>query len=290
MSFVGKILVVMQLLLSVCFMAFAGAVHSTHINWKNEAKKQTDQVSKLNTDLNTVRADFEKFKDSTAANLKNAEARAGVSDASAVGLKQQVDQLLREKSDLNRRLGEAQRLATISGEEAVARRNESIQLRLIRQQQSDQLIAEAAQRTQLEDQLASASTDLSVAIAKNKELIGTVGQYQRFLDLNRLEFDPKEVAGSQSTPPNVDGKVLATRAAKSSGSAELIQLSLGSDQGLLQGHEMVVYRSGVASGTKAKYLAKVRIVEIYPDQATAEVIERGPNGAIQKGDDVTTKL
>ena len=34
MSFVGKILVVVQLVLSVLFMAFAGAVQSAHVNWR----------------------------------------------------------------------------------------------------------------------------------------------------------------------------------------------------------------------------------------------------------------
>ena len=40
MSFVGKILVVVQLVLSVLFMALAGAVFSVHQNWKDKYDKQ----------------------------------------------------------------------------------------------------------------------------------------------------------------------------------------------------------------------------------------------------------
>ena len=34
MSFIGKILVVMQLVLSICLMAFAAAVSTYQTNWK----------------------------------------------------------------------------------------------------------------------------------------------------------------------------------------------------------------------------------------------------------------
>ena len=47
MSFVGKILVVVQLVLSVLFMSFAAAVNSAHVNWRKETIKAQDQVKKV---------------------------------------------------------------------------------------------------------------------------------------------------------------------------------------------------------------------------------------------------
>ena len=72
--------------------------------------------------------------------------------------------------------------------------------------------------------------------------------------------------------------------------AELVEISLGSDQGLKKGHEMTVYRSGLNKGANGKYLAKIVIVNTYPDKAVGRVIEGSRNGVIQKGDNVSTRF
>ena len=45
MHFVGKILVVLQLILSIFFMAFAGVVYNTHVKWNEETSKQKKLVA-----------------------------------------------------------------------------------------------------------------------------------------------------------------------------------------------------------------------------------------------------
>ena len=62
--------------------------------------------------------------------------------------------------------------------------------------------------------------------------------------------------------------------------------SIGSDDGLQNGHELDVYRG-------AKYLGRVRIVETRPDRAVASVLKEFKEVAqdfIRKGDRVATKL
>ena len=51
MTFVGKLLVVLQLVLTVCFMAFAGAVYSYHTNWQTESIKLRGELKKSADDL-----------------------------------------------------------------------------------------------------------------------------------------------------------------------------------------------------------------------------------------------
>lgn len=66
---------------------------------------------------------------------------------------------------------------------------------------------------------------------------------------------------------------------------KLIMMSIGSDDGLMEGHTLDVIRRG-----ESKWMGKVIIVSVYPDEAVAEVIDTAANGIIEEGDDVTTKL
>ena len=49
MHFVGKILVILVLILSIMFMAFAGVVYNAQISWRAEALKQKDLLDVFGT-------------------------------------------------------------------------------------------------------------------------------------------------------------------------------------------------------------------------------------------------
>ena len=51
MTFVGKILVVFQLVLSICFMAFAGAVFTAQTNWKVKADTAQKDLEKARGEI-----------------------------------------------------------------------------------------------------------------------------------------------------------------------------------------------------------------------------------------------
>ncbi len=51
MNFIGKIFVVLILVMSVVFMAFAVAVYGTHQNWKEKAEQEAQRVANLQTTL-----------------------------------------------------------------------------------------------------------------------------------------------------------------------------------------------------------------------------------------------
>ena len=70
MQFVGKILVVLQLILSVFFMAFAGVVYNSQVKWREYAKKQEEMVGKANRDLSDSRAAFDRLQTDVAAKEK----------------------------------------------------------------------------------------------------------------------------------------------------------------------------------------------------------------------------
>lgn len=290
MSFVGKILVVVQLLMSILLMVFAGAVSSTHTNWRTETNKTKESLKKANTDMADLKTEFEKFKTEAQAEKNRVEGRAGEAEAQNVGLKQQVEQLNREKKDLTVSLATANELSQISGEEAKARRTESITLREINQKLLTSRDTEFRAKTKLEDDLQSLQLDYEAAQQKVKYLLGELALRNSTLESYGISTDPKDLVANVSSPPRVHGKVLDIKPARTKGMNELIEISLGSDDGLAKGHQLFVFRSGLGTGEKPKYLGKIKIVNTTPDRCVAMVIEEQRGGAIQKGDNVTTKF
>lgn len=290
MSFVGKILVVLQVVLSVMFMAFAGAVYSTHMNWRTVAMKSEENVKKARSEINDLQTEFDKFKTASTAKLNLAENRASKAEADNVGLKQQVDQITKEKNDLGTQFATANQLAQIAGEEAKARRAESIELREINTRLLASRDAGVKQISKLEDSIQSLKLDYGAAQQKVKDLLNQVALFQRKLESLNVSIDPKELLANVNVPPRVDGYIRETMAAKAQGNSELVEVSLGSDDGLAKGHTMFVYRSGLKDGGRPKFLGKIRIVSTTPDLAVGVVLEETKTGVIQKGDHVTTKL
>ncbi len=70
---------------------------------------------------------------------------------------------------------------------------------------------------------------------------------------------------------------------------EFVEVSIGSDDGLLKNHLLDVYRSSAAGGAP-KYLGKIKIVYVTNDRAVGQVVQAAKNGIIERGDNVTTRL
>ena len=63
----------------------------------------------------------------------------------------------------------------------------------------------------------------------------------------------------------------------------MIEISIGSDDGLKEGHTVEVYRG-------QRYLGRAKIVQTAPDKSVGKILPRSQNGPIQVGDRVATKL
>ena len=64
---------------------------------------------------------------------------------------------------------------------------------------------------------------------------------------------------------------------------DLIEISLGADDGLKEGHTLDVYRGNT-------YLGRVVIRRTAPDRSVGQIMKELQRGQIRKGDHVTTKL
>ncbi len=78
-------------------------------------------------------------------------------------------------------------------------------------------------------------------------------------------------------PADLHGKVLAVSA------KDLVEVSIGSDDGLKVGNTLEVYRG-------SHYLGRIEVLRLDVDRAVGKILQDYKRGPIQKGDEVATHL
>ncbi|WP_437192796.1 hypothetical protein [Planctomicrobium sp. SH527] len=287
MSYVGKILVVVQVALSLLFMTFAGAVFTVHQNWQvkykqsqEQLKKSQGEVSIAREELTNARRDFEsKFaEESQRANgfsAKNTTLTAQVTE-----MKTQVDQLQQQRAT---QTGLAEAKAT----EAKFRQEESDKQRVENRKLQTKLDESAAEIRDLRDKLFTQEESYRQLNKTYENGLAQLAFLKRVVSNAGLETDPEVVAKSMAPPPPVDGIVKSLRKNRAN-RVQFVELSIGSDDGLVKGNELDVVR--ITDKDKSEWLGRVRLVELGANWAVGEVITASKNGIIQEGDNVTSKL
>lgn len=286
MTFVGKLLVIVQLVLSICFMMLAGAVFTRHMTWKDEARELQASVESRDADYRKLQTEKDDVIKALQADLARAENEATDSKAE---LRQKVDEIENQKILIDTQkieLNTQQALASIAGDEAKIRREEALSARRINEQLNTALNDQNQRVRQLEDELFNREVDANSLTEKYESLLKGMATLRKVLVANQLEPDPNKYARKLAPPPLVMGKVLDTKQSGRGTSRQLIEVSIGSDDGVTEGNVLYVYRVGEQN----KYLGQIRLELVTPDRAVGVVVERAKNGVIEKEDYVTTKL
>ena len=288
MSFLGKLLVGLQFVLSIVFLTFAGAVFTTQQNWMNEKSR----VEKTLADVNREKEQLLEEKRNVETRLTNeltvekmnaAEAR-GKAETSEAKLEIAEKELVAAKTTSD----EQRTLAKLATEEARQRRDEALAQRAINNDLHKLLNQKNEKNKALEDIVFNKTVEEKAMQDKHTKLLADYAIFQKIIAANGLPTDPKKVAGMQTPPPAVDGEVLETKRGGRSGS-DLVEFSLGADDGLAEGHKLFVFRPA-AGERAAKFLGEIKIVYVTPDKSVGTVVSRAKNGIIEKGDHVTSKL
>lgn len=285
MTTVGKILVVLHLVLSILFMAFAGAVFTSQKNWRTVAKTQTDLLAKATQKQKDQQAEFDKEKTDTAKKLGDQvdEIRKLTGEKSA--LDTQAKALDADNKRLNVALDGVRDQSALSTTEADERKKEADLQReknSVLFQTREELIAGLQKAS---DDKFGLDLQLQQLTEKHERMLADLATMKRFLASKNLTTDPKLMQAQVTPPPPLDGLITDYRK-DPKGGMEYVEISLGSDEGMNVGHKMTAYS---ASG---KYLGQIRLTQVYPDKAAGIVVkeEKAKNVTIQKGDHVTTKL
>jgi len=280
MNLLGKIFVVMILVMSLVFMTLALAVYATHKNWKEIVE---DPTSGLKAQLSTAQAeltqkvnDYNRLesqltgeKESALQQLAKLETeRKNLVDRNA-GILAELEQLRAERRDATAAVAATQannqRLAEeVTGLRKDIRSNE---------QARDQAFATTLKAT---EELHQTKGQLDNTVERNRQLTSQVSGMTRVMDANGL--DPN--TPPDAVVPTVDGLVSRVRQAAG---AQLVEITIGADDGLKPGNTVEVYRGG-------RYLGRLEILRTSPDRAVGRVDRRFQQGQIQEGDRVATRL
>lgn len=287
MSYVGKILVIVQVVLSLLFMAFAGAVFAIHQNWRSEHEKAQQALQTTQASLQTSQEELINAKREFESRLAEETQRANEFQAKNTGLVAQLAALKTKNDTLEQQRATQTGLAEAKANEARFRQEEAERQRVENAKLQAKLDETAAENRQLRDELFTLEgrfnelNDLYVSgleqVAYLKKVVSNAG----------LETDPEVVNRQMSPPPPVEGLVTKTQANRAN-RVQFVEMSIGSDDGLVKGNELDVVR--IHSSSQADWLGRVRVVDLGPDWAVGEVVLPAKNGIIQEGDNVTTKL
>lgn len=285
MTFVGKILVVLQLVLAICFMAFAGAVYSTQTNWKTAAENAKKDADSQRQQATAAANDLQQTRTDLGAEINDLTQRVAVLDGK---LKESTEQLTRTQGELQEARTAVDRqtaVANLSEEQATFRQEETLRQRERNERLQGQINELLGQVRNLEDTLFAKSLSIEAMEERQQRMIEQTAQYRQMILALNGSLNPEDYTSLQEgvePPPNVVGQVVNTQTSPTS-RTEFVEISLGSDDGFKKGDVLSIYRGDT-------YLGKLELKTVYADNAVGRVTQRVRNGTIQKGDNVTPKL
>jgi hypothetical protein len=280
MNLVGKIFVVLIVFMSLVFMSFAMAVYATHKNWREVVvgpdgySKQLADLQARNTELNaelTKRIkeleDEKKAKTDALAKLEN---ELTVLKQEYATRKEEQDKLEKAEREAVAAMNATQTNATDYRKSLETLRVEILAAQKERDEHFNRVVKVTEELNQAEndkEQLRKRNVDLAKDVARADELLRKLGY-----DKNRNYSD---------VPPIVEGVILATPG------ANLVEISIGSDAGLLPGHKLEVYR---ISGGQSTYVGRIEVVKTSPDRAVCKIDPNFRISNIMVDDRVATKI
>lgn len=276
MNWLGKIFVILIFIMSVVFMTLALAVYATHKNWKDEA-------TQLQTRLQTAQAEYERLKgeynqresqltaevEAAKQQVRKLEAeRVALVDRNA-GIQSELDQLKAERRDATAAVAATQQNNQRLAQEVTSLRDDIRENQLAR----DRAFATTLTAT---EELHQTKSQLDSALERSRQLTSQVADYAHIMQSNGV--DPN--TPPDAVTPSVNGLVSQVRQAAG---AQLVELTIGADDGLKQGNTVEVYRGD-------RYLGRVEILRTSPDRSVGRVDRRFQQGRIVEGDRVATRL
>ncbi len=273
MNLIGKIFVVLVFMMSLVFMSFAVAVYGTHQNWKKEAvdwkNKRETAVGELQK-AQEEKAQLEKqIADESLAKreaLAKLETERGELQTQRDELVKQRDALMIKDKEAVAALDTAQQNLAKLTTEVEGLRGEIRDAQTQRDKSFERVV-------ELTDKIHQAQGELKRLEERRVQLAGEIAAASQVLKAHGLSKDTPV----DGLPPQIRGKVLAINR------DNMIEISLGSDDGLRAGHTLEVFRG-------SKYLGRVEVLNASTDRAVGKILPGFKKGNIQKDDDVATRF
>jgi len=276
MNWLGKVFVVLILIMSVMFMGLAMAVYATHKNWKQNTEQLKTQLADQQKKNQETEADHNRKYEELKQEKDAAQQQAAKLETERVALVVSATKLETERDKLRKDQGEhiAAVKATQDLNTQLAGEVTDLRGRLRTEQQArDDAFAKALYAT---ERLQQESGEYTNALERSRQLMKEVAGLKSAM--TEYGHDPNVPPGS--VVPTVDGVVSQVRR---TGGAQLIEVTIGSDDGLKTGNTLEVFRG-------SKYLGRLDVIETSPDKSVGRVNRNFQQGQIQEGDRVATRI
>jgi hypothetical protein len=276
MTLVGKILVIVIMAFALFFLAVSVVVFTTEKNWKAEADKLTQEISKLKTQVQSASA----LVAAKTAELKTAdderEKQKKTFETKIANLEAETKTAQTEIAANNATIETSQRTSQAALEEAAAHKKETDTNRELLAQVQDQANKYALRQTELNDEIRVLKRQLDTATTNNKDLRERVAVLSGALRRAGLSDDVTQLKGVDKVPQHVEGEI-----SRVDDRNRKVELTIGSDDGLVPGNILEVWREK----PRPEYLGQIRIESVDPDQSVGVVVGKTHLGKkLQEGD------
>ncbi len=281
MTQLGKLLVVAITILAMVFLGLTTVVMMTAENWKDKALAETKKLGEARSELTKAENAVAEMNKELALLKQNHTGEIAQKDQMITDLESRFKDKEAEYQRVNTALSVAQENATLSSTESTTRVDETESLRGSLKSAQDQANALKLAEKDLNQQIVSLTKQLEAARNTNERLRDEVATLSTTLSTAGLAADVRNVK-ALANPPAVEGLVSRVDA-----TSNRVELSIGSDDGLVPGHELFVFRRA----PNAQYVGKIRIIAADPERAVATVVGKTYLGTkVTEGDVVSTSI
>jgi hypothetical protein len=283
MNLVGKIFIVLIFVMSLVFMSLSLMVYATHKNWRDvvvNPQKTADKDLGLQFQLDAAQNEKKQLDDEKASLQKELETEKSTRRQALAKLETENEQLRHDNEQLTKdqekvAADERQAVAALQATQDLAKgvRAQLDGLRKDAEAAREERDATMKKFVQQTDELHQSVNELKRLKDRGTELTESLAKARQALRVYNLD----ENNFSGKPPATISGTVVAIRA------GDLVEVNIGSDDGLMKGHRLMVYR------TDGFYLGDVEVVEAQPHNAVCRIDPNYRRGAIQEGDRIAAK-
>ncbi|MDX1944076.1 MAG: hypothetical protein SFU86_01615 [Pirellulaceae bacterium] len=282
MTLVGKIFTVLIFVMSIVFMAFSVMVFATHKNWRLAAdnadtakgalgfKQQYEQTLQLKRDADTQ---IQALK--TTLEQERAARKAALAALTARLTRAESELSAKEGllNEANSQLASAAEAAKAAQTRLAALETEITGLRADKRATEQDLDTKFAKVVELTDSLNQAMALSEELKERNQQATLQIARMKMVMDSRGLTV----TTPTDHIAPKVDAVVLEVS------DKDLIEISIGSDDGIKLDHKLDIYRDNT-------YLGRIVVIRVAGDRAVGRIVKELQRGQIKRGDRVSTKF
>ena len=280
MNLVGKIFTVLIFVMSLVFMTFSTMVYSTHRNWREEVTGKDGWQARLDK----AKSDNKDLKDKNEALNKQYNTEVAREQKVRIQAENENKDLRDERAKNEKKIQELDSAlrAAVAAMDATQKqlavlRTDNETLRVDIEKAETARDDEFKKVVKLTDNLNNAVNQRVQLEKRMQELLQQLAEYKALAAYWKL--NPKNFKGDP--PAGIEGIVTAVT------SPDMVEISIGSDDGVLKGHKFEVVRMG---GGSATYVGRIEVLQVTPDRAACRVDKKLQQSPMQRGDRVLASL